>query len=182
MSVGIYAWTNKFNNKVYIGKSKNLELRKSQFLSKRIRIYGGKYINRARLKYQNIKNAWSYEVLTYCTKEALDELEKFFINNYKKCGYTLYNLTQGGEGITGFKFTPEQVLKMRAQCRQGSIHNKKVIQKDLNGNTINIFISTREAGEKVGLFHVTISNACRGKNYTLGHQSNGFYWEYMIEI
>lgn len=171
-------WTNLKTNTVYIGKSKDLEVRKSQFLNKRIKKYGGAYINRARLKYMDTLDVWEYEILAYCSANALNKLEHHFIEIFKKHGYRLYNLTDGGDGIEGYKFSDEAVAKMRRQCRVGSIHSKAVIQMDLDKNILKEYCSTREVEDITGINHMSISLVCRGVNCSLGHKSHGYLWYY----
>lgn len=53
-------------------------------------------------------------------------------------------------------------------------HERKVIQKDLEGNVIKIYNSVTLAGESIGLSRHAINKVCVGKNITAG----GFKWEY----
>lgn len=173
---GIYLWKNKITGKIYIGQSRNLELRKANFLDKNRKYYGGKYINNARLKYIDTPEIWEYKVLAYCDYDSLNLLERVFITHYRDSGYSMYNLTTGGD--IEYHFTPEVVKEMRKKCRINSDSNKIVIQKDLNGNIVAEYHSTREAEEKTNINHVNISMACRGKNGKLGHRSHKFLWYY----
>lgn len=53
-------------------------------------------------------------------------------------------------------------------------HERKVIQKDLEGNVIKVHNSVTLAGESIGLSRHAINKVCVGKNITAG----GFKWEY----
>ena len=53
-------------------------------------------------------------------------------------------------------------------------HERKVIQKDLNGNVIRVHNSVTEAGTSIGLTRHAINKVCLGINQTSG----GFKWEY----
>jgi len=53
-------------------------------------------------------------------------------------------------------------------------HERKVIQKDLNGNIIKIHNSITEAGISIGLTRHAVNKVCIGKNQT----AKGFKWEY----
>jgi hypothetical protein len=53
-------------------------------------------------------------------------------------------------------------------------HERKVIQKDLEGNVIKIHNSVTEAGISIGLSRHAVNKVCIGKNQTAG----GFKWEY----
>ena len=103
-------------------------------------------------------------------------MERAFINHFKDNNYSLYNLTTGGD--VEYHMTPEVVTNMKKKCRISSDSNKTVIQKDLDGNILNKYYSTREAEEKTGINHASISLACRGKNSTIGHRSHKFLWYY----
>lgn len=176
---GIYLWRNKLNGKVYIGQAKNLERRKLEFYNFG-RHYGGPYIDRARLKYQNTPEIWEYRVLAYCDIDNLNLLECSFIEDFKKKDYPLYNMTTGGS--RDYHFLPEKVEEMKEKCRVNSDSNREVIQKDLNGNTIAEYRSTREVEAITGINHVSISLACRGINGTSGHRSHRFLWYYKNEL
>lgn len=126
-----------------------MDIRRKQFLNCN-KVYGGPYIDRARRKYRNIPDVWEYKVLAYCDISSLNLLERAFIAHF----YYYQNLL----------------------CT--SFSNKEVIQKDLDGNTIAEYRSTREAEEHTGINHVSISLACRGKNGTSGHGSHRFLWFY----
>ncbi len=53
-------------------------------------------------------------------------------------------------------------------------HERKVIQKDLEGNVIRIHDSVTKAGESIGLSRHAVNKVCIGKNKTAG----GYKWEY----
>ena len=53
-------------------------------------------------------------------------------------------------------------------------HERKVIQKDLEGNFIKVHNSVTEAGTSIGLTRHSINKVCLGINKTAG----GFKWEY----
>lgn len=112
MNCGIYLWTNVKNNKKYVGQSSNLHNRYLSFLNFN-KPYAGGIINRARLKYNN-KEFWSYQVLEYCTEDLLDEREVYYINLYNSFNDG-YNLSEGGNGTRGFKWTEEQKDKKRGE-------------------------------------------------------------------
>lgn len=172
---GIYLWRNKITNKIYIGQAKNLDIRRREFLNYK-RPYGGPHIDRARRKYKNIPEVWEYKVLAYCDVSNLNLLERTFIAHLKDNNYTLYNMTTGGS--RDYSLLVDTVKEMKKKCRVNSDSNKEVIQKDLDGNTIAEYRSTREAEEYTGINHVSISLACRGKNGTSGHRSHRFLWFY----
>lgn len=108
----IYKFTNNINGKNYIGKTNNFERRKLEHLR------GSKNPNKVfhyAIKKYGIKN-FSYEILfnQKCSKEWIDELEKYFIYFYDSFGKFGYNMTVGGDGYdwSGRKHSEESKIKM----------------------------------------------------------------------
>ena len=66
-------------------------------------------------------------------------------------------------------------LKNKNQCSKMAKQrwSKKVIQKDLKGNIINIFNSTHDVNRILGFDSSLIARACR-----LNKISKGYRWEY----
>lgn len=174
---GIYSWTNLKTGKVYIGQAVNLHIRKLQFLDKNLYNYAGSYINRARAKYKN-SNIWEYKILKFCSKNRLNFYERFYIKKYKEDGYKLYNLTNGGDSLSGYKFSSESKIKMKISCRKSNTKKRTVIQLNLNGVFIAKYCSTRECEDLTGFKHERISAACRGKNHKSGHKAYNYLWFY----
>lgn len=125
MSQGIYKITNKINNKIYIGKSTDIEERWKYHIShyNYEREYD-KPLYKSFRKY-GIEN-FSFEIIEECSLD-IDEKEKYWINFYDsyKNGY---NATIGGEGgITALnprekygKLTINEVIYLRkrfAECK-----------------------------------------------------------------
>ena len=100
----IYKVTNKINGKVYIGKiTKGLDERKKAHIeqSKNKRSYFYNAIRRYGI------DSFFWEVLIECNNQkSLNEHEKFFIAVYRANG-NVYNLTDGGEGVPGYKHTDQ---------------------------------------------------------------------------
>ena len=103
----IYCYTNKVNNKKYIGQTTEENRRRNRFLRPQA-LYtsrnGGvlSHIDKARQKY-GISN-FEYEVLQQVTCETLqelesklNELEEYYIQKYNTYE-SGYNSTSGGEG------------------------------------------------------------------------------------
>lgn len=97
--VGIYKITNNLNNKVYIGKSLDIERRwkehirhsKDEFSREKPPIH--KAIN----KYG--ASSFTFTVLEECDESRLDELEMYYIKKYDSRNKSKgYNITQGGDG------------------------------------------------------------------------------------
>lgn len=96
--IGIYKITNKINNKIYIGQSKNIEQRWKEHVrhSKDKYSRNKPYIHSAINKYG--KDNFKFEVLEECKFEELDEREKYYIAEYKSNVKGIgYNSTPGGD-------------------------------------------------------------------------------------
>lgn len=107
----IYKVTNLINNKIYIGKTvQTLSLRKNGHKSSAINHKDNSYFHKAIRKY-GIEN-FKWEEIDYSESEAdLNEKEKYWILEYSKICKT-YNLTKGGEGVSGLRHSEDSKLKM----------------------------------------------------------------------
>lgn len=96
--VGIYIIQNLINNKVYIGKSVNIEKRFIRHLSElRHNRHCNPYLQKAFNKYN--ESNFKLKVLEECSEKELDNKEKYWIKYYKdKKICELYNITDGGTG------------------------------------------------------------------------------------
>lgn len=172
---GIYKWTNKVNNKIYIGQAKDLDKRKTQFQYFKKR-YGGVYINNARDKY-NSSVFWDYEVIEYCTEDELNEREKYYIKLFNSTDREIgYNITEGGDGCIGYVFT-EEAKKAVSEGLKRSYNNlsekEKKIRSDRQKGENNHFYGkhhTEETKQKIsnklkGIFEGE-KNPFYGKHHT----------------
>jgi group I intron endonuclease len=101
----IYKITNLINNKIYIGKAKDIQKRfkTHEYLSK-----NPKTLLHNAIKKNGIDSFKIEEIGNCVTDEEANEKEKYFINYYNSLN-SGYNLTTGGDGgDTLFKLTPEQ--------------------------------------------------------------------------
>lgn len=144
---------------------------------------------RAILKYgwENIKHEILFSNLT---KNEADSIEISLIKYYKKLGIS-YNITNGGEGITGYKFSEESRKKMRLshlgqkirhskntiqKCRENQPNKRPVSQYSLNGEHLIDFQSIGEANRKTGIQKQNIFKCCNGQR----HSAGGYKWKYNI--
>ena len=92
---GIYKITNLDNGKAYIGKSTNIKKRLADHFKASIGLnsisWQAVHDEILKLGFWN----WTIEVVTYCDKEQLNELEKYYIDFFKTQEYG-YNRKQGG--------------------------------------------------------------------------------------
>jgi len=98
----IYAAVNKINNKVYIGKTKRgIHIRALDHFKSAKRGSKTAFHNAIR-KYGEDAFTW-YVLQDNIDDSLIDSRERYWIARYKQLGYTLYNLTDGGEGGANFK-------------------------------------------------------------------------------
>ncbi len=131
--------------------------------------------------WNNIVNKTNYEVIiikdNLSNQDALNleiDLIKLYGRLNEKSGI-LVNLTNGGEGITGFKHSEDTKTKMRnsaklrgiskethmkiAESRKGKIYNNK---KVINTKTLEVYNSVKELSTIIGINKVTLTNWLNG--------------------
>lgn len=92
---GIYKLTSLLNSKCYVGKSTDVKKRIADHFKSTIGIksIADQAVHHAILK-EGFWN-WQIEIITYCDKEQLNELEKYYIEFFKAQEFG-YNKTAGG--------------------------------------------------------------------------------------
>lgn len=92
---GIYKITNIDNGKPYIGKSTNVKKRLQDHIKSSVGIssIADQFVHHEILK-TGLWN-WTFEIITYCDKDKLSELEKYYINFFKTQEFG-YNRKEGG--------------------------------------------------------------------------------------
>lgn len=92
---GIYKLTSLINGKCYIGKSTNVKTRIADHFKSAIGIksIADQAVHHAILK-EGFQN-WQIEIITYCDKDKLSELEKYYIDFFKAQEFG-YNKNSGG--------------------------------------------------------------------------------------
>ena len=171
---GIYMIKNKINGKVYIGQTKDISQRWS---SHKCELNSNRHVNRHLQASWNKYGASAFDfiVIEYCDQNQLNEKEKHFIAQYDSY-QNGYNLDQGGDGVVGFKHTPEQISKMRR------IQNPLVVlQFDLNFHLITRFEGGATHVKKtLGYTKECILNRCKHKkSSSLTYKDS--YWVYEQE-
>ena len=199
----IYKYTNKYNNKVYIGQTINEERRREKWKCLGAP-YAGDYINRARKKYGI--EAFLYEVLTEVIsdnkevlRQTLNNLEQYYIALYNSKDENFgYNLSDGGKAGVGQVITKETRRKMslaqkgkkKSMSEQGKKNislshkgprpwtHKKVCQIDKNTNqVIKVWESVTEAIHSFG--DKTCGNLIAAiKNKYRHKYYRGYKWQY----
>ena len=97
----VYLIHNTVNNKVYVGKTKNLKLRRFKHLSDSKSKTTNQYIHKAIRKYVSLNFTFS-TIQTLSNEQDCNEAEKYWIRYYNsKNPLYGYNLTDGGDGSKG---------------------------------------------------------------------------------
>lgn len=126
---GIYKFTNTINNKCYIGKTSNLQVR----IQGHLKDYKNEKINSyfySSIRKHGVENFY-VEILVQgnFTNNELNDLEIDFIrlynSNHSKFGY---NLTEGGDGQSGYKHSKETIQK-QINSRKGYRHSEETKEK-----------------------------------------------------
>lgn len=162
----IYCRTNIVNGKKYIGRTTD-EYKRQWAWNNLKSSYSGILINNARRKYG--LSSFTYSVLSKCEaddKKELDEmlnsLEMYYIEKYNTKAPNGYNLTDGGEGVSGYKQT-EDVIKKRVEKIKGRKRSKEWIEKLRSRMKGNQNMLGKHHSEEAKL---KISNSNKGKKVT----------------
>ncbi|HNQ21258.1 MAG TPA: GIY-YIG nuclease family protein [Bacteroidales bacterium] len=169
------------NNKYYIGKTSNLIKRYKQHIR-----YSKKINNNSLLIHKAInkyKDNYKFNPLFSLTNEELAcEYEKYFINIFNSFSPNGYNLTLGGEGVSGYKgfwigkkrpnfpkglkrksLTEEHKNKI-ANKLKGKINNKNPLKRPIYCPELQTsFLSLKDAGNYLNINNTgRIAEACQG--------------------
>ena len=126
---GIYKFTNKINNKCYIGKAKNLQTRVEGHLKSFLNENHSSYFYKSVRKH-GIEN-FQFEILEEFEKDKitnneLNELEKYWIWIFKSSNSKFgYNLTKGGDGLN----SNEETRKKQSISQTGKKQSEEQIKK-----------------------------------------------------
>lgn len=132
---GIYKITNKYNRKVYVGQSINVE-RRIKTHKKAVNTDCTYYLYNAFRKYGI--NSFEFDVIHECPQNQLDYWEKFYIKYYcsndRRFGY---NVQSGGQGWSGCKHTDEYKQHMSEWMTENSdkIHTPQANEKNRIAHT-----------------------------------------------
>lgn len=154
---GIYQIVNIINNKIYIGSSSFLSLRKSvHFSLLKKNTHYNKHLQSSFNKY-GIKN-FIFEIIEECSLEQLIEKEQFYIDTLKPA----YNKRLIAESNRGRKYTMSNLHKYKI-----GIKRRKLSNLDVN-NIVKLRkegLYMREIAEIYSISDGAISRILNGKFY-----------------
>lgn len=153
------------SGKVYVGISKNLQ---DRWMCK-----GSRYLSYESIfKHAIQKYGWDnlkHEILLEgITKSEAVYAEKYLIRWYKLHGLS-YNITDGGEGTLGMKFSQERIQKARDTKVSNWKYVYLTIDKDFN---YNVFNTIAEAADSIGAQRVNFSHVL---DQPIGYTCKGYY-------
>lgn len=155
----IYKITNKINNKVYIGFSNNVARRWNEHIKGAVVNKYNYPLHKAIRKYGEFNFTIEVILESKDGKYLLEEMEPYFIKKYDSFGKNGYNLTEGGEGIIGYKWT----------AGQHESHTKRLTGKKQSSETIAKRIAKTTGQKRNDETKLKMSLAHRGdKNYMFG--------------
>ena len=165
----IYGIRNLINNKIYVGKSINIKIRKKAHENSFIRKQAVNiHLQRAVDKY-GIEN-FEFLILEEATLDNIDEKEKYWINYLKSYDEEFgYNKTMGGDG-------GNLTLETKLKISKTSPNRKIVYQFSYKGDLIKKWNGVRDIERELKFLSSTISKACSVN--TNNNSAYGFYWSY----
>ncbi|MGL4989629.1 MAG: NUMOD3 domain-containing DNA-binding protein [Sarcina sp.] len=149
----IYLITNNVNNKMYIGKrSCKCKIQDDNYMG------SGKHLYYSKKKY-GIEN-FSKIIIEVCnSEEQAFEREQYWITKYKaRENNRFYNLTNGGEGISGLEHTKETRKKISEAKQNISEETRKKLSESNKGENHPMYGKTLSEEHKK-----KISEAKKGK-------------------
>lgn len=195
----VYAFINKVNKKIYIGKT--ILTPSERWSEHKYMAFKKKQKNRFYIALR--KYGWNGfdKIVIYQTQEfsnpkdpdnIIIEKERFYINLFRSDSIDFgYNSTKGGDGIVGYRHTKETREKMSLD-RSGKNHwnygnrnktGRPVIQVDLDFNFIREYPSLKEVARYYGVKQVTSEKIGDNKTYrnTILIDKSNYSIEYLKE-
>lgn len=123
MSSGIYCYTNKINNKKYVGQSSNLKRRKREHRHKSNNLP----FYRALKKYG--ESNFDYEVLEFCDIVDLDKKEVYYIQKLNTKTPNGYNLDSGGYHRSNKVYSEKQILKVQDLLVNTNLSHQQIVEE-----------------------------------------------------
>lgn len=155
--IGIYKIQNKVTDKVYIGKSVNIEKRWIQHRCHlNNNVHANDYLQKAWNKYG--ENGFNFSVLCECEESALDEKEIYYINLYKATDRSYgYNLREGGDGGAMSQETIEKLRGVGSTLSEDDVRHIKMC--------MYLLMDRKEIAEMYNVSPKVLTAISQGKNW-----------------
>ena len=155
--IGIYKIQNKVTDKVYIGKSVNIEKRWIQHRCHlNNNVHANDYLQKAWNKYG--KNGFNFSVLCECEESVLDEKEIYYINLYKATDRSYgYNLREGGDGGAMSQETIEKLRGVGSTLSEDDVRHIKMC--------MYLLMDRKEIAEMYNVSPKVLTAISQGKNW-----------------
>lgn len=164
---GIYICKCLGNDKVYIGQSKDVKLRKCQHLSElRYNNHYNKYLQNSYNKYG--ENSLIWDVLEYCDYTVLDDREIYWINYYDSYNNG-FNCTIGGLQNRVFKRTnkfKKNLSNILKKSWENNDERRKNASERMLGENNPMFGKTGNSNPAYGKDHSGENNGMFGKHHS----------------
>lgn len=159
---GIYCIINTISWKMYIGKGLNIRKRWNCHEGKlNKKEHDNNHLQKAWLKYG--RDNFKLLIIEACKKEELIEKEIFYISFYDTTNPELgYNMTNGGDGLLGYKHKKETIKKMSRAAKGRTIPMEQVQKRK---ETI-----ANWTDEQKEAHHVNMSNSHVGHGMSEKHK------------
>lgn len=155
--IGIYKIQNKVTDKVYIGKSVNIEKRWIQHRCHlNNNVHANDYLQKAWNKYG--ENGFNFSVLCECEESVLDEKEIYYINLYKATDRSYgYNLREGGDGGAMSQETIEKLRGVGSTLSEDDVRHIKIC--------MYLLMDRKEIAEIYNVSPKVLTAISQGKNW-----------------
>lgn len=183
MNYLIYCIRNIINNKVYIGQTSDFEKRKKEHIKKlNINLHHNKHLQYSWNKYGS--DNFVFEILKdNIDIKEINDIEKLYILLFQTNNSDFgYNLTEGGDGVKGYKHSKEIIenMKKTRKNRIGYFKDKKHTQEAKNkireyaieNNNMKNKNHTEETKDKISIKMKEINKERRKNNLVLQEQIN----------
>lgn len=158
MKSGIYIIRNLTNNKVYIGKSKNVNQRKNaHFSALKLNKHNNQHLQNSYNKYG--KDNFEFDILEYCEEHLLPIKEMYYIELYKNN----YNIIQSIDNRQNF---PQEMKDKMKQSKINKGLTVSIYSYNINTQEIIKWNSIKECSRTLNLDRRVIQKILKGKKYS----------------
>lgn len=144
MSREVYIYTLSYNDDIrYVGRTFNVNKRLRQHINESYKnnTHKSNWIR----KVENI----NIEIIDICNQDNYSFWEQHYISLYRSWGFNLLNMTIGGEGVTGYKYSQEDKLKKSYRMLGDKNH---FYGRSHTLETIEILSNIDRSGEKNSMY------------------------------